>query len=126
MQYASSPDCLKNQFSAYVMDSNGESSDLVRVIDTLLLDSIYHNIDKRNQRTYRPILNLLDYFFRYSNIGMKKQIFTNGYITDADTDGFISSNAIALNDVIIENAVLSEIQLALISLKRNQNDPEVK
>ena len=86
----------------------------------------YHNIDTTNKRAYRPILNLLNYFFKYSNSGVKKQVYSNGMITDRGQDGFISSNAIELNDVVIENAVLSEIQLALISLKRNHNKPEDK
>lgn len=104
----------------------GLGDDAITVIDALLSDYRYHNIDTANKRAYRPILNLLNYFFKYSNSGINKQVYSNGIITDRGNDGFISSNAIELNDVVIENAVLSEIQLALISLKRNQNNSEGK
>ena len=116
----SSIQCLHNE------KEWGLGGDAAVVIDTLLSDYRYHNIDTTNKRAYRPILNLLNYFFKYSNSGVKKQVYSNGMITDRGQDGFISSNAIELNDVVIENAVLSEIQLALISLKRNHNKPEDK
>ena len=88
------------------------------VIDKLLYDCRYHNIDTLAKRRYRPILNLLDYFFKYSNSGIRKQVYSNGHIADRGQDNFISSQAIELNDVVIENAVLAEIQLALINLKK--------
>ena len=116
----SSIQCLHNE------KEWGLGGDAAVVIDTLLSDYRYHNIDTTNKRAYRPILNLLNYFFKYSNSGVKKQVYSNGMITDRGQDGFISSNAIELNDIVIENAVLSEIQLALISLKRNHNKPEDK
>lgn len=96
------------------------------VIDKLLYDCRYHNIDPSAKRSYRPILNLLDYFFKYSNSGIRKQVYSNGIIADRGQDGFISSQAIELNDVVIENAVLAEIQLALISLKKALKETEGK
>lgn len=104
----------------------GLGGDAIAVIDALLSDYRYHNIDTINRRSYRPILNLLNYFFKYSNSGMNKQVYTNGMITDHGSNGFISSNAIELNDIVIENAVLAEIQLALISLKKNIKETEEK
>lgn len=102
----------------------GLGQDVVRVIDKLLYDCRFHNIDASIKRSYRPILNLLDYFFRYSNSGVRKQVYSNGAITDRGADSFISSDAIELNDVVIENAVLAEIQLALISLKKTLRETE--
>ena len=91
------------------------------VLDILIEDSRYHNSD--GNRSYRSILNLLNFFFSYSNSTNRKQVFINGLISDRkDTDGFISSNAIALDDTIIENAVLAEIQHALISLKKSRSN----
>ena len=100
--------------------------DNASVIDMLLYDCRYHNIDKTAKRGYRPVLNLLDYFFKYSNSGIRKQVYSNGVITDHRQTGFIPSNAIELNDVVIENAVLAEIQLALISLKNTFKAAEEK
>lgn len=96
-----------------------EFNDAALSIDRLLLDYRYHNTDSTNNRSYRPILNLLNYFFSYSNSGIKKQIYANGTIVDRQQNNFIPSNAIELNDVVIENAVLAEIQQALTCLKRN-------
>ena len=51
---------------------------------------------------------------------MKKSVSINGSIYDDNTtDGTISKNAITINDRVIENAVLMEIQQALISLKQD-------
>ena len=102
----------------------GLGQENTRVIDKLLYDCKYHNIDHSAKRSYRPILNLLDYFFKYSNSGIRKQVYSNGFIADRGQDGFISSKAIELNDVVIENAVLAEIQLALISLKKALREME--
>ena len=102
----------------------GLGQENAKVIDKLLHDYRYHNIDTTAKRSYRPILNLLDYFFKYSNSGIRKQVYSNGIITDRDQNNYISSDAIELNDVVIENAVLSEIQLALISLKKTFKETE--
>ena len=94
-------------------------NDATLSIDRLLLDYRNRNVDAANNRYYRPVLNLLNYFFNYSNSGITKQIYLNGTITDLRINGFISTDAIVLNDIVIENAVLAEIQQALASLKRN-------
>lgn len=92
--------------------------EMANVLDILINDSKYHNSDEN--RSYRSIINLLNFFFSYSSGSNRKQVFINGHIVDRnDTDGLISSNAIALDDTIIENAVLAEIQHALISLKKS-------
>ncbi len=98
--------------------------DCAAVIDKLLLDYRYDNKDQNSGRKYRQILNLLHYFFSYKNSSIRKQIFSNGIIADQQENGFISANAIALNDVVIENAVLAEIQQALSSLKQNLTGQE--
>ena len=103
-----------------------DDTHISNIIDDLLLDLRYHNIDENNNRHYRPILNLMNYFFRYTNSGSRKQVYSNGTITDCRNDGFISENAIELNDTVIENAVLAEIQLALINLKRQREEMEAK
>lgn len=100
----------------------GLGAENANVINLLLNDYCFHNIDARNRRVYRPVLNLLHYFFMYSNSGVRKQVFSNGVIADRGMDGYISSNAIELNDTVIENAVLAEIQQALLSLKRNMRE----
>ena len=99
-------------------------SDNASVIDKLLADSRYHNEDKKSNRHYRSILNLLNYFFSYHGTAMQKQIYVNGRISDKPTGNFISSDSILLNDIVIENAVLAEIQQALISLKTNLAEEE--
>lgn len=85
------------------------------IIDLLLWDA-----RKRNKsHHYRSITDLLTFFFKYQNkVHSSKQVFSNGTITDYDSDGFISSNAIAINSRIVENAVLMELEQALISLKK--------
>jgi len=95
-----------------------EDREMANVLDILINDTRYHNSD--GNRRYRSIINLLNFFFSYSSGSNRKQVFINGHIVDRTaTDGFISSNAIALDDTIIENAVLAEIQHALISLKKS-------
>lgn len=103
-----------------------DDTNISSIINDLLSDLRYHNIDEKNKRSYRPILNLMNYFFRYTNSGNRKQVYSNGTIADCRTDGFISENAIELNDTVIENAVLAEIQLALINLKRQREEMEGK
>ena len=111
------------QESAQFLSFFSQLGDLetANVLNILIDDSRYHNSD--GNRSYRSILNLLNFFFSYSNSTNRKQVFINGHIVDRnDTDGFISSNAIALDDTIIENAVLAEIQHALISLKKSRSN----
>ena len=104
----------------------GVGQEHTAIIDMLLHDCLYANIDKSGSRKYRSILNLLDFFFNYSNSTKQQQVFIDGTIADPGVDGYISSNAIALNDVVIENAVLAEIQLALINLKKSIAETEGK
>lgn len=86
-----------------------------KIIDLLLWDA-----QKRdNSHHYRSITDLLAFFFKYQDKGHpSKQVFSNGAIVDYDGDGFISSSAIAINSRIVENAVLMELEQALISLKK--------
>lgn len=97
----------------------GFGRDAIPSIDKLILDCRYHNHDQNSNRYHRSILNLINFFFNYNNAGICKQAYIDGRIEDFGQSRFISPNAIALNDVVIENAVLAEIQQALISLKRN-------
>lgn len=86
-----------------------------KIIDLLLRDA--QKMDESHH--YRSIINLLTFFFEYQNEGYpSKQVFSNGAIVDYDGNGFISSDAIAINSRIIENAVLMELEQALLSLKK--------
>lgn len=99
---------------------NWQVNEESEIIDILVSDCVLKNIGA--DRSHRSILNLLSFFFSYSsNSKIRKQVFSNGLIVDRTSDpSFISSNAIALDDTVIENAVLAEIQQALISLKKNR------
>ncbi len=98
-----------------------------KVVDLLLLDAKYRNISQ-SQKSYcfRSILNLLGFFFKFDDIFMQpKQVFANGRIEDYNPDSrYISENAIRLNGSIIENAVLMEIEQALINLKNAKEEAE--
>ena len=103
----------------------GISNDVSSVIDILLSDSRFINLDQQKKRNYRPIINLLYFFFNYSSSSVtKKQIYMNGETRDCDNSRFISDQAIMLDDTIIENAVLMEIQQALMNLKRTQKEEQ--
>lgn len=91
-------------------------------IDRLVSDCQEHNIDDNNKRAYRAILDLIAYFFAYQNRGVDKIVYSNGVIRDRPNPNSIPCNAIALDDTIIENAVLAEIQHALINLKRVERE----
>lgn len=97
-------------------------TETARVIDFLLLD------DRKRypSHNFRSVLNLLNFFISYQdNQKMQKQVFTNGIIVDyTDNDGMISENAIRLNERVIENAVLNEIQQALVSIKAKMKEAE--
>lgn len=86
-------------------------TDAADVLNALLLDLT------TNYTSCRAVLDLLHYFFSYHCIGTQKQIFSSGRITKAETDGYISTSAIRLDDRTIEYAVLMNIQEALIRLK---------
>lgn len=91
-------------------------------IDRLVSDCQEHNIDDNNKRAYRAILDLIAYFFAYQNRGIDIIVYSNGVIRDRPNPNSIPCNAIALDDTIIENAVLAEIQHALINLKRVERE----
>ena len=95
-------------------------SDTARVIDFLLFDSR----ERYTGHNYRSVLDLLNFFLSYKDTQtVQKQVFSNGKIVDyTDTDGTISTNAIRLNERLIENAVLTEIQQALISVKAKMKE----
>ena len=97
-----------------------ESTEYAYAIDQLVSDCKVHNIDDNKKRDYRAILGLLAYFFAYQNRGVDKIVYNNGAIIDRPHPNRIPSNAIALDDTIIENAVLAEIQHALINLKKDK------
>lgn len=103
-----------------------ELHDYANAINALVLDCRYHNYDDANNRDFRPILGLINYFLNYHNSGVQKVVLENGKICDHSNPNSIPTNAIALNDILIENAVLAEIQQALISLKKNRNEAEGK
>lgn len=85
-----------------------------KAIDFLLLD--LQERDKSHK--HRSVLDLLCFFLEYDNsYHTKKQVFLNGYIADYPGRE-ISTDAIALNERIIENAALMEMEQALISLKK--------
>ena len=95
------------------------------IIDALLLDSRFINLDQQKKRSYRSIIDLLYFFFNYSSSSVtKKQVYMNGETRDCDHSRFISDRAIMLDDTIIENAVLMEIQQALMNLKLTQKEEQ--
>lgn len=99
-----------------------DSTEYAYAIDQLVSDCKVHNYDNNKKRDYRAILGLLAYFFAYQNRGVDKIVYSNGFIIDRPHPNRIPSNAIALDDTIIENAVLAEIQHALINLKRAERE----
>lgn len=88
-----------------------------KVIDFLLLDTA----KRKSTHHFRPILNLLNFFFSYKNDSKtRKSVSIHGNVYDDNsTDGMIGANSIAINSRVIENAVLMEIQQALVGLKRD-------
>jgi transcriptional regulator with XRE-family HTH domain len=95
-------------------------NDITKTLDILIYDNSYHNIGTVNGHTYRyrSVLDLLNFFFSYKECDMRYEISSNGSIVERkDYDGTISTSRIALNSRVVENAVLMEIQQALINLK---------
>lgn len=85
-----------------------------KAIDFLLLDLQ----EQYKSNDFRSVLDLLCFFLKYDDIcDTKKQVFSDGHIADY-AGGEISTDAIALNERIIENAALMEMEQALISLKK--------
>lgn len=99
-----------------------EQHDYANAIDELVSDCRYHNYDNSNNRDFRPILGLISYFLNYRNSGTQKIVYENGMIHDRPHPNRIPTNAIALNDIVIENAVLAEIQQALTNLKKTKRE----
>lgn len=98
-------------------------NDVQNVIDILINDNVYTNIDQTGT-AYRSVLNLLHFFFNYSPSTFCNQIDIHGNITSYNGSfmgkaGYIASDSIQINDRVIENAVMLEIQNALFSIKRN-------
>lgn len=87
-----------------------------RVIDFLLFD------DARRYpgHNFRGILDLLHFFLEYDDEqAIKKQVSINGAFRDIPSGSIgVSIDSIQIDQRIIENAVLNEIQQALISVKR--------
>lgn len=89
--------------------------DIHFVLDTLILDDQHVNASKN--RNYRSIVNLLWFFLEYDGSGNRKIINTHGLVSDANRNA-IYTDTIELDDVIIENATLSEVQQALLNIKK--------
>lgn len=88
----------------------------INVIDLLIRDGQFKNKD--GKRSYRSIIDLLNFFFSYSGGNGKMVVSANGrFYENSSTDGAISITSIRLDDSMIENAVLLEVQRALFSLK---------
>ncbi len=94
--------------------------DTATVIDFLLLD----NSEYYSGHDFRSILDLLHFFLSYDDKqAIQKQVFTNGAFADIPRNQkTISANSIRINQRIIENAILNEIQQALISIKKKRLD----
>lgn len=90
------------------------------VIDLLIKDARFEN--NKAHRHYRQILNLLYLFFSYKGSDDRIAVDKHGrFYTLAKKSYSISMNAIELNDTIIENALLAEMQEALMNLKHPGN-----
>lgn len=106
-----------NLLSHYKVWGFGE---IANVIDILLLDNRVQNCD--GKRSYKSIIESLHSFFSYSGGGRRYFVSSNGYIVpDKSTEGMVSVGATIIDDAMIENAILVDIQNALISLKRGMN-----
>lgn len=91
-----------------------------RIIDILLYDRRYWNLNNTEKRSYRSIIELLYFFFYFSDKGTRRVIDKNGNVIDISTDTTgIPGGTVKFDDYLIQNAVLVEIQQALINFKRN-------
>ncbi len=104
-----------------------DSTQIAKTID-FLLDDI---CERPSEHHFRSILYLLNFFLDFeNNTGITKQVFSNGEVQDfvpykgPDGKYYTSIDSIILDNRRIENAILLEIQQALISLKelRNKGD----
>lgn len=97
-----------------------EFREVANVIDTLLRD--WKAVNSDGKRSYKSIIESLYSFFSYSGRGGRYLVTSKGYIVqDKSTDGMVSVGATSIDDTMIENAILVEIQNALMSLKRGMN-----
>ena len=96
-------------------------SNLASVIDALVFDYRY----SKKGESFSPLVYLIAWYLQYDgNRRIEKMVHVNGEITDcSDETGYIPST-IKLNSRIIENAALTEIQQALISLKKRLSRKE--
>lgn len=121
---------IENQNIEYIKKTTGLSEDSVKLLrsrkqcgfipEARVIDLLLWDVQKRNKsHHYRSILDLLSFFFRYKNTThSSKQVFVNGAIVDYNNNGSITPSAIAINSRIVENAVLMELEQALMSLKK--------
>lgn len=103
------------------LNSWGVETELTSVVDGLIYD--LNHSEKEN--SFTPLVYLIHWFLAYKGNGeTAKMVHIDGEIVDChDADGYIASS-IKLNDRIIENAVLTEIQQCLISLKKRTSRKE--
>lgn len=91
-------------------------TEYANVINVLLDDSQSKNTD--GKRSYKSIIESLYSFFLYSGGGKRYLVTSAGDIVpNTSTDGTVSVGATSIDATMIENAILVEIQNALISLK---------
>lgn len=91
--------------------------EIAAVIDVLIRDCQFKNSD--GKRRYKSIVESLYSFLVYSGAGKRYLATRNGQLCEDKTnDGTVSVGATSIDDTMIENAILVEIQNALISLKR--------
>lgn len=99
-------------------------NEIINTIAILVEDMLYHNVSEN--RGYQPILCLINNYLSYSNTGVQKLVYSDGYIEDRIHFDRVPISAIVLDSTIIENAILAEIQYALKSLKKNRIEDEDK
>lgn len=93
----------------------------IGAVEASTVDFLLTDARERNQsHHYRSIIDLLNFFLSFENKCTSKQVFSNGAITDFDADGTICQSAVRLDGAIIENAVLMEIQQALLDIKHGR------
>lgn len=97
------------------LETWGLGEEVTHVIDALIFD--FGHATKGE--SFSPLVYLLNWFLKYEgNSKIEKQVHISGKIIDCnDQSGYLAST-IKLNSRIVENAVLMEIQQALISLKK--------
>ena len=95
---------------------NQDDKEAVQVIDMLLDDEQEPLLE--NGRVSRSLINLIHFFVEYSGHEMPtKKVDVHGNITDYSQSRFVRSDAILLDDSIIENAILEELKHKLKARK---------